>query len=217
MKPATPVTKCSCFSDWFSFYFRHSCTFCTPHFFYINSNKPTAGRTKAIHRRLELSFNLYLLLLLWVKTELPKSHPHITPQDFPLLVVFQQIKHLKDNSSRQNHLVIVGFLGCPYYFTGSIFSAVGSISPAMSSGYPNLILCCFCITITPDDLSPRVSHPRDLILRSFSARKYRWFSVLPLTKNILISPHRNSGDFVLWVTFRYQLSTNCSLLLSVLF
>lgn len=50
-----------------------SCTFCTPHFFYINSNKPTAGRTKAIHRRLELSFNLYLLLLLWVKTELPKT------------------------------------------------------------------------------------------------------------------------------------------------
>ena len=32
-------------------YFRHSCTFCTPHFFYINSNKTTAGRTKAIHRR----------------------------------------------------------------------------------------------------------------------------------------------------------------------
>ena len=29
-------------------YFRHSCTFCTPHFFYINSNKTTAGRTKAI-------------------------------------------------------------------------------------------------------------------------------------------------------------------------
>ena len=54
-------------------YFRHSCTFCTPHFFYINSNKTTAGRTKAIHRRLELSFNLYLLLLLWVKTELPKA------------------------------------------------------------------------------------------------------------------------------------------------
>lgn len=53
--------------------FRHSCTFCTPHFLYINSNKPTAGRTKAIHRRLELSFNLYLLLLLWVKTELPKT------------------------------------------------------------------------------------------------------------------------------------------------
>ena len=41
--------------------------------FYINSNKPTAGRTKAIHRRLELSFILYLLLLLWVKTELPKT------------------------------------------------------------------------------------------------------------------------------------------------
>lgn len=29
----------------------------------MDKNKPTAGRTKAIHRRLELSFNLYLLLL----------------------------------------------------------------------------------------------------------------------------------------------------------
>ena len=51
-----------------------------------------------------------------------------------------------------------------------------------------MILCCFCTTITPGDLSPRVSHPRDLILRSFSARKYRCFSVLPLTKSILIFP-----------------------------
>ena len=115
---------------------------------------------------------------------------------------------------------------CPYYdsrvlfhrfHTGSVFSAIGFISPALSPGFPNLILCCFCTTITPDDLSPRVSHPRDLILRSFSARQYRCFSVLPLTKSILISPNRNSGDFVLWVTFRYQLSTNFSLLLSVLF
>ena len=86
---------------------------------------------------------------------------------------------------------------CPYYdsrvlfhrfHTGSVFSAIGSVSPALSSGFPNLILCCFCTTITPDDLSPRVSHPRDLILRSFSARKYRCFSVLPLTKSILIFP-----------------------------
>ena len=92
-------------------YFCHSCTFCTPHFFYINSNKPTAGRTKAIHRRLELSFNLYLLLLFVGQNSASKSLLHITPQDFPLLAVFQQIKHLKDNSSRQNPLVIVGFLG----------------------------------------------------------------------------------------------------------
>ena len=91
-------------------YFRHSCTFCTPHFFYINSNKTTAGRTKAIHRRLELSFNLYLLLLFVGQNRASKSLLHITP-DFPHLAVFQQIKHLKDNSSRQNHLVIVGFLG----------------------------------------------------------------------------------------------------------
>ena len=60
-------------------YFRHSCTFFTPHFFYINSNKPTAGRTKAIHRRLEFSCNLYLLLLLWVKTELSKKPPTYNP------------------------------------------------------------------------------------------------------------------------------------------
>lgn len=60
-------------------YFRHSCTFFTPHFFYINSNKPTAGRTKAIHRRLEFSCNLYLPLLLWVKTELSKKPPTYNP------------------------------------------------------------------------------------------------------------------------------------------
>ena len=59
-------------------YFRHSCTFCTPHFFYINSNKPTADRTKAIHRRLELSCNLYLLLLFVGQNRASKSHLHIT-------------------------------------------------------------------------------------------------------------------------------------------
>ena len=42
-------------------------------------NKPTAGRTKVIQRRLELSFNLYLLLLLWVKTELSKKPPTYNP------------------------------------------------------------------------------------------------------------------------------------------
>lgn len=63
-------------------YFRHSCTFCTPHFFYINSNKPTAGRTKAIHRRLELSFNLYLLLLFVGQNRASKSLLHIA-QGFP--------------------------------------------------------------------------------------------------------------------------------------
>ena len=45
----------------------------------MDKNKPTAGRTKAIHRRLELSFNLYLLLLLWVKTELSKKPPTYNP------------------------------------------------------------------------------------------------------------------------------------------
>ena len=42
-------------------------------------NKPTAGRTKAIHRRRELSFNLYLLFLLWVKTELSQKPPTYNP------------------------------------------------------------------------------------------------------------------------------------------
>ena len=72
-------------------YFRHSCTFCTPHFFYINSNKTTAGRTKAIHRRLELSFNLYLLLLFVGQNRASKSLLHITP-DFPYLAVFSTNK-----------------------------------------------------------------------------------------------------------------------------
>ena len=92
-------------------YFRHSCTFCTPHFFYINSNKTTAGRTKAIHRRLELSFNLYLLLLFVGQNRASKSLLHITPRISRFLQSFQQIKLLKDNSSRKNHLAIVVFLG----------------------------------------------------------------------------------------------------------
>ena len=95
-------------------YFRHSCTFCTPHFFYINSNKPTAGRTKAIHRRLELSFNLYLLLLFVGQNRASKSLLHITPRISRFLQSFQQIKLLKDNSIRKNHLAIVVFLGWPY-------------------------------------------------------------------------------------------------------
>ena len=78
---------------------------------WTKANKPTAGRIKAIHRRLELSFNLYLLLLFcWSKQSFQKP-PTYSPQDFPLLAVFQQIKLLKDNSSRQNPLVIVGYLG----------------------------------------------------------------------------------------------------------
>ena len=44
----------------------------------INSNKPTADRTKAIHRRLELSCNLYLLLLFVGQNRASKSHLHIT-------------------------------------------------------------------------------------------------------------------------------------------
>ena len=71
-------------------YFRHSCTFCTPHFFYINSNKTTAGRTKAIHRRLELSFNLYLLLLFVGQNRASKSLLHITPRISRFLQFFNK-------------------------------------------------------------------------------------------------------------------------------
>lgn len=48
-------------------------------FDFIKTNKPTADRSMAIHRRLD-SFSLifYLLLILWVKTELHQSLPHIT-------------------------------------------------------------------------------------------------------------------------------------------
>ena len=46
---------------------------------WTKANKPTAGRIKAIHRRLELSFNLYLLFLLWVKTELSQKPPTYNP------------------------------------------------------------------------------------------------------------------------------------------
>ena len=77
----------------------------------INSNKPTAGRTKAIHRRLELSYNLYLLLLFVGQNRASKSLLHITPRISRFLQSFQQIKLLKDNSSRKNPLVIVVFLG----------------------------------------------------------------------------------------------------------
>ena len=48
------------------------------YFKFINSNKPTADRTKAIHRRLELSCNLYLLLLFVGQNRASKSHLHIT-------------------------------------------------------------------------------------------------------------------------------------------
>ena len=75
----------------YGLHFRHSCTFCTPHFLYINSNKSTAGRTKAIHRRLELSRNLYLLLLFWVKTEFSKKPPTYNP-GFPTSCSFSTNK-----------------------------------------------------------------------------------------------------------------------------
>ena len=49
------------------------------HPFPYGQNKPTAGRTKTIHRRLELSFNLYLLLLFVGQNRASKSLLHITP------------------------------------------------------------------------------------------------------------------------------------------
>lgn len=57
----------------------------------MDKNKPTAGRTKAIHRSLELSFNLYLLLLFVGQNRASKSLLHITP-DFPYLAVFSTNK-----------------------------------------------------------------------------------------------------------------------------
>ena len=41
---------------------------------WTKANKPTAGRTKAIHRRLERSFDLYLLLLFVGQNRASKSH-----------------------------------------------------------------------------------------------------------------------------------------------
>ena len=46
----------------------------------------------------------------------------------------------------------------------------------------------FCTTTTPDDFSPRVSYPRDLILRSFPARKYRYFLFSHSPKAYLFPP-----------------------------
>ena len=86
-----PIMCYSLISLQLKLYFRHSCTFCTPHFFYINSNKTTAGRTKAIHRRREHSCNIYLLLLFVGQNRASKSLLHITP-DFPYLAVFSTNK-----------------------------------------------------------------------------------------------------------------------------
>lgn len=56
------------------------------------ANKPTAGRTKAIHRRLELSFIfLFVAPFCGSKQSFPKSLLHITP-DFPYLAVFSTNK-----------------------------------------------------------------------------------------------------------------------------
>ena len=56
----------------------------------MDKNKPTAGRTKAIHRRLELSFNLYLLLLFVGQNRASKSLLHITPRIFRFLQFFNK-------------------------------------------------------------------------------------------------------------------------------
>ena len=55
-----------------------------------HKNKPTVGRTKAIHRRLELSFNLYLLLLFVGQDRASKSLLHITPRIFRFLQFFNK-------------------------------------------------------------------------------------------------------------------------------
>lgn len=66
----------------------------SPHFsLYKTANKPTADHSMAIHRRLD-SFSLifYLLLILWVKTELRQNLPHIT-FGFQLLRFLSANKH----------------------------------------------------------------------------------------------------------------------------
>ena len=57
---------------------------------WTKANKPTAGRTKAIHRRLELSFNLYLLLLFVGQNRASKSLLHITPRISRFLQFFNK-------------------------------------------------------------------------------------------------------------------------------
>lgn len=61
--------------------------------FFSTVNKPTADHSMAIHRRLD-SFSLffYLLLILWVKTELRQNLPHIT-FGFQLLRFLSANKH----------------------------------------------------------------------------------------------------------------------------
>ena len=60
-------------------YFRHSCTFCTPHFFYINSNKTTA----VAQRQSTVGLNSPLIFICCSfcgsKQSFPKSLLHITP------------------------------------------------------------------------------------------------------------------------------------------
>ena len=87
------------------------------HFYFsfsINSNKPTADCLSQSTVGLCYPPILFVAPFCGSKQSFQKP-PTYNPQDFPLLAVFQQIKHLKDNSSRQNPLVIVGFLGWPYY------------------------------------------------------------------------------------------------------
>ena len=89
------------------------------HFYFsfsINSNKPTADCLSQSTVGLCYPPILFVAPFCGSKQSFQKP-PTYNPQDFPLLAVFQQIKHLKDNSSRQNPLVIVGFLGWPYYIS----------------------------------------------------------------------------------------------------
>lgn len=54
------------------------------------ANKPTADCPMAIHRRLELSFNLYLLLLFVGQNRASKSHLHITLRISRFLQLFNK-------------------------------------------------------------------------------------------------------------------------------
>ena len=136
----------------------------------MDKNKPTAGRTKAIHRRLELSFNLYLLLLFVGQNRASKSHLHITLRISRILQSFQQIKHLKDNSSRQNHLVIVGFLGCPYYIS----------SP--SSSHSDFIIFHIFISLTFLFIKQQQAHGKPLIVIHRRLELFFYFHLLLLLR-----------------------------------
>ena len=121
-----------------------------------------------------------------------KSLLHITPRISRFLQSFQQIKLLKDNSSRQNPLAIVVFLGWPYYISipgtsnrNFIVLFHNSISSWNSSYlYGRLILSranlyqTVCSSSMPDELS-RCSYHFFIVAVYFS--DYHWIFYVDLS------------------------------------